>query len=58
MALEAKAVFVGDPIGSDVIGAKNVGMKTVFIKRKPIEGNMDVQPDRVITRLRGLLDVL
>lgn len=54
----SRAVFVGDMLDLDVMGPKSVGMKTVFIKRRPAIGNADVMPDRVITRLRGLLDVL
>jgi HAD superfamily hydrolase (TIGR01549 family) len=60
-ALNAKAsrtVFVGDMLDLDVMGPKKVGMKTVLIKRRPIEENADVKPDRVITRLTELPDVL
>jgi FMN phosphatase YigB (HAD superfamily) len=52
------AVFVGDMLDLDVMGPKRVGMKTVLINRRPMEGNMDTQPDRVIARLSELLAVL
>jgi putative hydrolase of the HAD superfamily len=54
----SEAVFVGDMLGLDVKGAKNVGMKAVLIKRKPTEETVDVKPDRVIKSLRELLPVL
>jgi HAD superfamily hydrolase (TIGR01509 family) len=54
----SKAVFVGDMLDLDVMGPKGVGMKTVLIKRRPMEENEYVKPDRVITRLRELLTVL
>jgi putative hydrolase of the HAD superfamily len=54
----ARAVFVGDTLDLDVNGPKLVGMKTVLIKRRPVEENPDVKPDRIITRLSELLTVL
>lgn len=54
----SKTVFVGDMLDLDVIGPKKVGMKTVFIKRRPMEENADAKPDKVITRLIELLAVL
>jgi HAD superfamily hydrolase (TIGR01509 family) len=55
----SRAVFVGDMLDLDVVGPKRVGMKTVLIeRRRPMEENVDVKPDRIITRLSGLLVVL
>jgi len=54
----SRAVFVGDTIGLDVKGAKNVGIKAILIERRPIERIMDVKPDKVIRSLRELLVVL
>lgn len=54
----SRAVFVGDMLDLDVIGPKSIGMKTVFIKRRSTEENVDIKPDRVITRLDQLLTVL
>lgn len=53
----SKTVFVGDMIGLDVKGAKNVGISPILVKRRPLQG-MDVKPDRVIRSLRELLTVL
>lgn len=53
----SKAVFVGDMLDLDIMGPKSVGMKTILIKRRPIE-NADIKPDRIITRLSELLTVL
>lgn len=54
----SRTVFVGDMLDLDVLGPKSVGMKTVLIKRRPMDENEYVKPDRVITRLRELLTVL
>jgi HAD superfamily hydrolase (TIGR01549 family) len=54
----SKAVFVGDMLDLDVIGPKKVGMKTVFIERRPIKHDVDVNPDYVIKGLNELLAVL
>jgi HAD superfamily hydrolase (TIGR01509 family) len=54
----SRAVFVGDMLDLDVAGPKRVGMKTVLIKRRPVEENVDVKPDRIITRLGELLAAL
>ena len=51
----SRAVFVGDMIGLDVKGAKNVGMKAVLIERRPLRRVLDVKLDRVIKSLRELL---
>jgi len=50
----SRSVFVGDMLDLDVKGPKNVGMKAVLIKRRRVEENTYVKPDRVITRLREL----
>jgi HAD superfamily hydrolase (TIGR01549 family) len=58
LSVEAsRAVFVGDMLDLDVMGPKSVGMKTILIKRRPIE-NMSIKPDKVITHLCELLSVL
>ena len=54
----SKAVFVGDMLDLDVMGPKKIGMKTVFIKRRPMEHDVDVSPDYVIKDLNELLAIL
>jgi HAD superfamily hydrolase (TIGR01509 family) len=54
----SKAVFVGDMLDLDVMGPKNVGMKTILIKRRPTEGIDEVKPDKIIKTLNDLLGVL
>jgi len=54
----SNVVFVGDMVDLDVMGPKNVGMKTVLIKRRPMDQSLDVKPDRVIDCLSELLKVL
>ncbi len=59
LGLEAsEAVFVGDTPGPDVKGPRNVGMEAVLIERRPMKRILDAEPDKVIRRLRDLLDVL
>jgi putative hydrolase of the HAD superfamily len=53
----SKVVFVGDMLDLDILGPKNVGMKTVLIKRRPM-GDADVKPDKIITHLSELPNVL
>ena len=54
----SEAIFVGDMLGLDVKGAKNVGMKAVLIERRPLGEVLDVKPDRVIKSLKELFLVL
>lgn len=51
-----KAVHVGDSVKSDVLGAKNAGMKTVWLKTR--DQTMVAEPDRIITRLTQLPETL
>ena len=52
----AKTVHVGDSVKSDVLGAKNAGMKTVWLKTR--DQAMVAEPDRIITRLTQLPETL
>jgi putative hydrolase of the HAD superfamily len=54
----SRTVFVGDMLDLDIMGPKSVGMKTVLIERKPMKGDTDVKPDKVIKSLAELLTVL
>jgi len=54
----SEAIFVGDMLGLDVKGAKNVGMKAVLIERRQSEEILNVKPDRIIKSLRELFLVL
>lgn len=47
----SEAVHVGDSLEHDIQGAKNVGMKTIWIKG---EETMDIQPDFIISRVTEL----
>ena len=59
LSLDAsKVVFVGDMLGLDVKGAKNVGMKAVLIERRSSEEILNVKPDRVIRSLKELFFIL
>lgn len=54
----SKSVFVGDMLDLDVTGPKNVGMKSILVKRRPIVERVDVEPDKRISSLAELLTVL
>ena len=54
----SKAVFVGDMLDLDIMGPKNVGMKTILIERRPLQDRTEVKPDEVVKNLTELLDIL
>ncbi len=54
----SKSVFVGDMLDLDVVGPKNVGMKSILVKRRPIAKCANAEPDRQISSLAELLTVL
>jgi FMN phosphatase YigB (HAD superfamily) len=54
----AETVFVGDTVDADVEGAKNVGMKTVFIERRVQKEAEAACPDQTIKSLSELLSAL
>ncbi|MEM3881594.1 MAG: HAD family hydrolase [Candidatus Bathyarchaeia archaeon] len=53
-----EAVFVGDTVDADVIGAKNVGMKTIFIERRVQKEAEHACPDQTIKSLGELTAAL
>lgn len=53
----SRAVFVGDRLFDDVLGAARVGMRTVH-RPNPLVEPHDVEPDATITRLPELLDLV
>lgn len=53
-----ETVFVGDTVDADVEGAKNAGMKTVFIERRAQKGADEACPTQTIKRLGDLLSAL
>jgi HAD superfamily hydrolase (TIGR01549 family) len=54
----SKAVFIGDMLDLDIIGPRNVGMKTILIERRFSEDHVEVKPDKVVKSLVELFDVL
>lgn len=59
LSVEAsRAVFVGDMLDLDVLGSRNVGMKTILIERKPLKNVAEIKPDKIIKRLSELLSIL
>jgi putative hydrolase of the HAD superfamily len=54
----AHAVFVGDRINDDIVGARAVGMRTILTRQFRQEDPGDVAPDAVVERLAEVPAVL
>jgi putative hydrolase of the HAD superfamily len=54
----SRAVFVGDMPDLDVKGLKNIRIKTVLIKKKPMKSDLDAKPHLVIKSLAELPAIL
>jgi len=54
----AEAVFVGDTVDADIKGAKSIGMKTIFIERRPQKEVEQFCPDQTIKSLSELIAAL
>ncbi len=52
------AVFVGDTIDTDIMGAKAAGMKAIFIERRPQKEIEQACPNHTIKSLGELLEVI
>jgi putative hydrolase of the HAD superfamily len=50
----SEAVFVGDTVDADIMGPKQLGMKTVYIERRPQKELENVKPDQTIRNLNEL----
>ncbi len=49
-----ETVFVGDTVDADIKGAQQVGLRTVYIERRPQKELETVKPDETIRALREL----
>ncbi len=47
----SEAVFVGDSLQSDVIGARTVGIRSIYVRRKPTDPSDLTDPDATVTSL-------
>ncbi|MFY9588185.1 MAG: HAD family hydrolase [Actinomycetota bacterium] len=54
----AHAVFVGDRLNDDIVGAQAVGMRTILTREFRQEEPGDVTPDAVVERLAEIPDVI
>jgi len=54
----SEAVFVGDTVDADIQGAKNLGMRTIFIERRPQKEAEHTSPDQTIKNLNQLTTAL
>lgn len=50
----SEVAFVGDTVEADIKGAQTVGMKTVYIERRPQKEIETTKPDQIITNLSEL----
>jgi len=53
-----ETVFVGDTLNLDIKGAKDMGMKAILIKRRPVKDMGIVKPDAIIENLTELPSIL
>jgi putative hydrolase of the HAD superfamily len=53
-----EAVYVGDSLESDALGARDAGMKALWLARKGYPGDPATLPVRVITSLLQVKEVL
>lgn len=51
-------LHVGDSLKSDVMGAKNVGARTVWLNREGLPNDTDIRPDYEVTSLTEILTIL
>ena len=56
--LPQEAAHVGDMYGADVMGARNVGMCTVWYNRRGIRAFDNYQPDHEIDRLMDIPELV
>ncbi len=54
----SETVFVGDTVDSDIKGAQDVGMRTIYVERRPQKELDQVIPDKTIKNLSELPAVL
>ena len=52
------AMFIGDTVDADIQGPQNIGMKTVYIERRPQKEIERIHPDYEIKSLNQLLEVI
>jgi HAD superfamily hydrolase (TIGR01509 family) len=53
-----EAIFVGDRLHDDVLGAQGVGMRAVWVRRGTAQSNGSVRPNATIDTLSDLLKIL
>ncbi len=49
-----EAVFVGDTVDADVLGPKQLGLKTIYLDRRPQKEIETIVPDQIIKSLTEL----
>lgn len=54
----SEAVHVGDLLETDIAGAKSIGMKAVWLKRKEVASSIQLSPDFEIGELAELINIL
>lgn len=47
----SEAVFIGDSFDADIIGARNVGMRSIHVLRKPLDAMPHADPEATVVNL-------
>ena len=53
-----EATFVGDSLDADVIGARNVGIHAIYLRRKPPEHDVVVAPEATASNLTEAIEII
>jgi len=57
-----QAIMIGDDLKNDILGAQQLGMKTIYVKRNfkitPMEGPAKVEPDAEISNLMEIIPII
>ena len=56
--LPHEVLHVGDSLESDVLGAQNCGLRTVWLNRKGVRNDTDIVPELEVSDLSALLECL
>ena len=53
-----EAAFIGDSFDADVIGARNVGIHAIYLRRKPPEHDFVIAPEGTASNLTEAVRII